>query len=109
MIMTSLGEKAHEKFKKEFGVHFKGNPSELELVGGFLEDVIMEAKEDEAIEWQKYLTSAMEKERNEEEPQTICLQFRVNHSPGTKEHLKQIALEYFKGKGIKVENDKIVI
>ena len=107
--MITLGEKIHEKFKKEFGIHFEGAESELELVGGFLQDVIMEAKEDEAIEWQKYLTSEMEKERNEEAPQTICVQFRVNHNPGTKEHLKQIALEHLKGKGIKVENDTIII
>ena len=31
-------EEAHKAFKEEFGIHFKNSPSELELVGGFLED-----------------------------------------------------------------------
>lgn len=33
-----------EKFKREFGIHFKDSPSELELVEGFLEEVYYEGK-----------------------------------------------------------------
>ena len=43
-------EEAHKQFKDEFGIHFKNAPSELELVGGFLEDtlsqVIQNTRED---------------------------------------------------------------
>lgn len=38
--IEQLNEKHYELFKKEFGIHFRGSESELELVKGFINDVI---------------------------------------------------------------------
>ena len=44
--MTKNIYKGHEDFKAEFGIHFKGAESELELVGGFLEDFASRIREE---------------------------------------------------------------
>jgi hypothetical protein len=38
--IQTLIEKHHQLFKEEFGIHFRGNESELQLVRGFIDDVI---------------------------------------------------------------------
>ncbi len=38
-------EESHQRFKNEFGIHFKDSESELELVGGFLEDELKQYAE----------------------------------------------------------------
>lgn len=45
------------------------------------------------------------------EPQTltITIEYKVEHSPATEEQLEQIAKNYFKGKGILLEDKKIRI
>jgi len=44
--MNNLVKKHHNLFKEEFGIHFKGDESELELVGGFIEDVVKDVQKE---------------------------------------------------------------
>lgn len=47
----------------------------------------------------------------DKDPQTleVTLVFKTKHNPGTPLHLLQIAKNYFRGKGVKLEGDVIEI
>jgi len=40
---------------------------------------------------------------------TITIEFQVEHVPGSEEHLDQIAEKYFRPKGVKYKDRKIII
>jgi len=40
---------------------------------------------------------------------TVTIEFQTEHKPDTEEHLKQVAENYFRSKGVVLQDGKIVI
>jgi len=45
---------------------------------------------------------------NRNQTTTITVEFKVKHNPGTENHLKEVIHNHLKGKGVKIEDDKII-